>query len=160
TAPDYSAGTRTLVRFDYQMGTISNSFSGLTVENRPTGSVGLLRHVYFPSTQTGYKFDYSIYGMAYNVSMRKSITYDSGHGAIGDGTEKAYVTFNYPTAASSLTGAPTFSQRTEYPAASSGGIGVYSYSSSGGSGIKAFTITLPDSSTLTLTRSDTTGTDF
>src|SRR5262249_13100942 len=119
TAPDYGTGTRTLAFFDYQMGSISNSFSGLTVENRPTELVGLLKHVYFPATQIGYKFDYSVYGMIYIVSLQKNMTYDTVTGVIADGTEKGYVSFNYPTTASSLTGAPTFSQRTEFPAATS-----------------------------------------
>src|SRR5262249_14712880 len=47
TAPDYGTGTRTLANFDYSAGTISNSFTGLTVENRPTGQVAQLLHVYF-----------------------------------------------------------------------------------------------------------------
>jgi YD repeat-containing protein len=37
TAPDYGSGTQTLAQFDYQAATISNSFSGLTVENLPSG---------------------------------------------------------------------------------------------------------------------------
>jgi hypothetical protein len=112
---------------------VSTSFSGLTVENVPTSyPVVQLKHVYFPDTQTGYKFSYSAYGMIYNASMRKQMTIDQ-NGNITDGTEKAYVSFNYPTGPSSLTDAPAFTQRTEYPAASSGGTAVYSYST-GGSG--------------------------
>ncbi|HLG14570.1 MAG TPA: hypothetical protein VJH03_08725 [Blastocatellia bacterium] len=157
TAPDYGAGTRTLVQFDYQAGTISNSFNGLTVENRPTGSVAQLKHVYYPATQTGYLFSYSVYGMIYTVSMRKQMTIDQ-NGAITDGTEKAYVTFNYPTTASSLTDAPAFTQRTEFPAATAGGTAVYSYATGGTPGTnKTFTITRPDSSTVILTRSDVSG---
>ncbi len=159
TAPDYEAGTQILAQFDYQAATISNSFSGLTVENRPTGFVAQLKHVYFPATQTGYKFSYSVYGMIYTVSMRKQMSID-GNGVISDGTEKAYVNFNYPTSASSLTDAPSFTQRTEFPAATSGGTAVYSYSSGSGTGTKNFTIMRPDSSTVTLTRSDTAGVAF
>jgi hypothetical protein len=137
---------------------VSTSFSGLTVENVPTSyPVVQLKHVYFPDTQTGYKFSYSAYGMIYNVSMRKQMTIDQ-NGNITDGTEKAYVSFNYPTGPSSLTDAPAFTQRTEYPAASSGGTAVYSYSTGGTPGTnKTFTITRPDSSTVTLTRSDVSG---
>ncbi len=159
TAPDYGSGTETLAQFDYQAGSISNSFSGLTVENRPTGSVAQLKHVYFPATQTGHLFSYSVYGMIYNVSTRKEMSIDV-NGVISDGTEKSYVNFNYPASASSLTDAPAFSQRTEFPAATSGGTAVYSYSTGSGSGTKAFTITRPDSSTVTLTRSDAAGVDF
>jgi RHS repeat-associated protein len=157
TAPDQGSGTRTLVQFDYVGATISNSFSGLTVENRPTGSVAELKHIYFPATQTGYKFDYSVYGMIYNVSMRKQMTIDQ-NGVISDGTQKGYVTFNYPTTGSSLTDAPSFTTRTEFPAATSGGTAVCSYATGGTPGTnKSFTITRPDSSTMTLTRSDVSG---
>ena len=94
-------------------GGVSNSFSGLTVENRPTRCIpSKLKHAYFPDTQTGYLFSYSAYGMIYNVSMRKQMSIDQ-YGVISDGTEKSYVNFNYPTAASSLTDAPAFTQRTE-----------------------------------------------
>ena len=118
-----------------------------------------MKHVYFPATQTGYKFDWSVYGMVYNVSTRKEMSIDQ-YGVISDGTEKGYVSFNYPTTASSLTDTPAFTQWTEYPAATSGGTAVSSFSSSSGSGTKSFTITRPDSSTVTLTRSDTAGVDF
>lgn len=137
---------------------MSTSFSGLTVENVPSGRpVVELAHVYFPATQTGYKFIYSAYGMITNVSLRRRMTYDSGIGAISDGAESAYVSFNYPAAGASLTDAPAFTQRTQFPAATSGGTAVYSYSTSSGSGTKSFIITRPDSSTLTLTRSDNSG---
>ena len=118
-----------------------------------------MKHVYFPATDTGYKFSYSVYGMIHTVSMRKEMSIDQ-YGVISDGTENGYVSFNYPTTASSLTDAPAFTQWTEYPAATSGGTAVTSFSSSSGSGTKTFTITRPDSSTVTLTRSDTTGVDF
>lgn len=150
--------TTTIARFDYAFASPSTSFSGLTVENAPGVNVPLLSHVYFPTTQTGYKFTYSAYGMITNVSLRNAMSYNSGTGAISDGTEKAYVSYNYPTTASSLTDAPGFSQWTQSPAATSGGTATYSFTSVGGLGTKSFTITSPDSSTLKLTRSDSTGT--
>jgi RHS repeat-associated protein len=153
--------TTTIARFDYTTATVSTSFSGLTVENVPSGyPVVELSHVYYPATQTGYKFTYSAYGMISTVSLRKSMTYNSSTGAIGDGTEKAYVSYNYPASASSLTDAPSFSQWTQSPAATTGGTATWTVASSSGSGTKLFTITNPDSSTVTLTRSDTSGTDF
>ena len=79
----------TLAQFDYTFTGISNSFSGLTVENRPTsGSAVELKHIYFPDTQTGYLFTYSDYGMIYNVSIRKQMSIDA-YGVISDGTEKS-----------------------------------------------------------------------
>jgi hypothetical protein len=95
--------------------------------------------------------------MVSTVSSRKQMTYNGGTGAIGDGTEVAYTTFNYPLTASSLTDAPAFTQWTQFPAATTGGTAVWSFTSSSGSGTKSFTITSPDSSSLTLTRSDNTG---
>jgi len=155
--PQFGSGTNTVANFDYEDITISNSFSGLTVENRPTGSVPALKHIYFDATETGYKFDYSVYGMIYNVSMRKNMTYNSMTGAIGDGSQRSAVNFNYPTTASSLTDAPAFTQRQE--TATNSPTSTFTYSSSTGTGIKTFTITRPDSSQLLLTRSTSTGTD-
>jgi YD repeat-containing protein len=45
--------TQTVVQFDYESRTISASFSGLTVENLPTGAVSFIKHIYYPATQTG-----------------------------------------------------------------------------------------------------------
>ena len=162
TGPGLGGTSTTLVQFDYNaVWSVSNSFSGLTVENRPTSyPVVELKHAYFPDTQTGYLFSYSAYGMIYNVSMRKQMSIDQ-YGVISDGTEKSYVNFNYPTSASSLTDSPAFTQRTEYPAATSGGTAVHSYATGGTTGTnKTFTISRPDSSTVTLTRSDASGVDF
>ena len=154
--------TTTVARFDYLVtSSVSTSFSGLTVENVPSGnSVIQLSHVYVPATNTGYKFTYSAYGMISTVSLRKDMTYNSGTGAITDGNEKAYVTFNYPASSSSLTDAPSFSQWTQYPAATSGGTATTSFTANGGLSTKSFTVTNPDASTLTLTRSNVSGTDF
>ena len=161
TGPGLNGTNVTLAQFDYALGWPSTSFSGLTVENVPAGKlVPMLSHVYFPLTQTGYKFSYSVYGMIYNVSLRKQMSIDQ-NGVISDGTEKAYVTFNYPTVASSLTDAPTFTQWTQYPAATSGGTATYSFTTGGTPGTnKILTITRPDSSTVTLTRSDASGVSF
>ena len=63
--------SETIVRFDYDSINVSNSFSGLTVENAPSSAVPALKHIYFPATQTGYLFSYSAYGMIHTVSLRK-----------------------------------------------------------------------------------------
>jgi hypothetical protein len=110
-----------------------------------------------PVLPEGINFEFSL--PIYRVSMRKQMSIDQ-YGAISDGTEKSYVDFNYPHSASSLTDAPGFTQLTEYPAATSGGTAVYSYSAGTGLGTKTFTITRPDSSTVTLTRSNVSGVDF
>jgi len=156
TAPGYGGTaqnpvTRTVAQFDYQSRTLSYNFTGLTVENAPTGAVNVLRHVYFPETGTGSLFTYSDYGMVYNASSRRQMTID-GNGVISDGVESASVAFNYPTSGSTaLTDAPAFTQRTETPAG--GPSGVFNYSTTPGFQTATYNVARPDSSTLLLTRS-------
>jgi RHS repeat-associated protein len=154
TAPGYGGTsqnpvTRTLVQFDYESRTLSYTFNGLTVENAPSGTISVLKHIYFPGITSGYLFTYSDYGMIYNVSRRRQMSIDA-NGVISDGTEIASLAFNYPvTGSTSLTDSPAFTQRTETPG------GQFSYSSSTNSLLKTktFTIARPDSSNLALTRS-------
>lgn len=148
-APGFDDTTQTIVEFDYQSLTVSSSFSGLTVENMPSGAIRVLRHVYFPATGTGYRMDYSVYGMAYNFSARRAMSSTSG--TISSGNESAATSFNYPTTASSLTDAPSFTQRSE--TATSSPSSTFSYSSSTGSLTKTYIIIRPDSSKIELTRS-------
>jgi hypothetical protein len=142
--------TRTLAQFDYQSLTVTNSFSGLTVENAP-GTIQALRHIYYPANKTGYLLSSSVYGMVYNCSMRRAMSINGS--VITDGTESAAVNLNYPTTASSLTDAPAFTQRVE--TAVSGPTATYTYSTStdGVAQTMAFSVTQPDSTTLLLTRS-------
>ncbi|MEW6210188.1 MAG: hypothetical protein AB1631_17610 [Acidobacteriota bacterium] len=142
--------TRTLVNFDYQNISISNSFSGLAVENSP-GTAPAIRHVYFPATDTGYKFNYSAYGMIYNYSARRSMTINGS--TISDGTERAATSFNYPTVASSLADAPAFTQRTE--SATNSPVSQFTYSTTTDAVAQTITfiITQPDGSQVFLTRS-------
>ncbi|MBI3651684.1 MAG: RHS repeat protein, partial [Acidobacteria bacterium] len=160
TAPGFGGTVQnpvyqTVVQFDYESRTISNNFSGLTVENRPTGNVNFIKHVYFPATNTGVKFSYTAFGNAYNVSLRRQMSISSG--VISDGTENASVAFNYQQAATpALTDAPAFTQRTETP----GSTFTYASSDDTTAQTKTVTITLPDTtsqqptaSQLLLTRS-------
>jgi RHS repeat-associated protein len=144
--------TNTIAQFDYltTFG-VSTSFNGLTVENAPAGKpVVQLNHVYFPGTQTGYKFQYSAYGMIYNISKRRQMTLDSS-GNISDGVESAHATFNYPQTAASLTDAPSFNQRFESP----GSANPYQYllmsPNSQGANTQTIRITSPDASSTNLT---------
>lgn len=156
TAPGYGGTaqnpvTRTVAQFDYQGRTISYNFTGLTVENVPTGAVNVLRHIFFPGTSTGLLYTYSDYGMMYNISARRQMTVD-GSGVISDGVESASVSFNYPTSGSTTqTNAPAFTQRTE--TVSGGSTGVFTYSITPGFQTTTYNVARPDSSTLVLTRS-------
>src|SRR5581483_4656661 len=76
TAPGQNGSSTTVMQFDYAMTYPSTSFSGLTVENVPSGKPApTLSHIYDPTTQTGYKFTYSPYGMISTVSLRKQMSY-------------------------------------------------------------------------------------
>jgi RHS repeat-associated protein len=162
TAPAFGSGTRTLAQFDYQGRSLGFNFSGLTVENATYGqALQTLRHVYFPATQTGYLFSYSDYGMIYNASMRRQMSVDA-NGVISDGMESARTSFIYPTSGSTLlTDAPSFSERREAPAATSGSPAesIFGYSTTDNlvaAQTRTFTISRPDSSQLLLSRSTNT----
>jgi RHS repeat-associated protein len=142
--------TRTLAQFDYQSLTVTNSFSGLTVENAP-GTIQALRHIYYPANNTGYLLSSSVYGMVYNCSMRRAMSINGS--VITDGTESASVNLNYPATASSLTDAPAFTQRVESAVSSPTATYTYSTSTDTFAQTMTFTVTQPDSTTLLLTRS-------
>ncbi len=129
--------TQTVAQFDYESRTISGSFSGLTVENLPTGAVSFIKHIYYPATQTGLLFNYSNFGMATSVSLRRQMTINGS--VITDGVESGTVSFNYPQSGT-LTDAPAFTQRTENPG------GTFSYSTTDDlvAQTRTITITLPD----------------
>jgi RHS repeat-associated protein len=157
TAPGYGGTaqnpvTQTVAQFDYQSRTLSYNFTGLTVENVPTGSVNVLRHIYFPGTSTGWLYSYSDYGMIYNVSSRRQMAID-GNGVISDGVESASVDFNYPSSGSTaLTDAPVFSQRTESASGSPASTYNYSATTDPLAQTMTFTVSRPDASQLWMTR--------
>jgi RHS repeat-associated protein len=138
--------TVTLAQFDYTGLTPSTSFSGLTVENAP-GYMPVLSHIYFPTSQTGYKFQYSAYGVIYSVSQRRQMSIDQNGVISSDGLENSHATFNYPLTASSLTDAPAFTQRTESP----GSANPFVYSTLApntmGPNTLTFVVTPPDAAT-------------
>jgi hypothetical protein len=149
--------TTTVAQFDYESRSVSSSlFTGLTMENRPAQAIDFIKHVYVPATGTGYLFNYSAFGMAYNVSMRRQMSINQS-GVISDGFESSSVAFNYQQAGTpALTDAPGFTVRSE--SAANAPTANYSYANSTNSGAqtKTFTITRPDNSTLNLTRSTNT----
>jgi YD repeat-containing protein len=99
--------------------------------------------VIFPATGSGYVFSYSAYGMIYNYSVRRGMS-------SSDGTESASVNFNYPTVASSLTDAPSFTQRVEN--AVSAPTSTYTYGVYNGVGDTAYIIWQPDGTRHVLSR--------
>ncbi len=143
--------TQTIVQFDYRTVTTSGTFSGLTVERGTGGSITTLKHIYYPTTGTGYMPSFTVYGVMSSLSARRQMSIGWPN-VIQDGVESNNVSFNYPTSGP-LTDAPTFTQRTE--SAANAPTATYSYSTSTNSiaQTKTLTITRPDSSTFNLTRS-------
>lgn len=141
--------TQTVAQFDYTTLTGSAGFSGLTVENQPL-QANFLKHVYMPATQTGYTFNYSAFGMIYNVSKRRQMSINQ-NGVISDGLESNSVSFNYPLSGT-LTDAPAFTQRTE--TAVNAPTSTYGYSRWEGQGYTVFIVTQPDGTYLTMGRYD------
>jgi RHS repeat-associated protein len=135
------------VNFEYESRTISGNFSGLTVENRPAVAINCLRRIYFPATGTGWRFSYSDFGMILGYSLRRQMPYSGG-----DGIESANVSFNYPTSGT-LSAPPAFTQRTETATNSPTSVYTYSTTIDTVAQTKTFTISRPDSSTVSLARS-------
>ena len=86
-----------LIRVHYQPITLKYDFGGIAVDAPANNSlIQVVRRVYYPQTGRGFLFlDYSSYGMPRKISSRMGMT-GSG-GAITDGTEVAYTTYNYTT---------------------------------------------------------------
>lgn len=115
---DGSATPTQTVRLYYETLSINPSGSFSVATNNAT-SARVIRYVYFPGTQTGYRYDYSqAYGMIYRVTqlrgMLVSTTSNSTMGAVtSDGQQAAVTEYNYPTQPSNLSDAPTYTRRTD-----------------------------------------------
>lgn len=99
TAPDFAGGTaeRTLIKIEYQVVTLNYNFGSMSVSAPVVGSqLWMVRRIYYPQTGRGYlMLDFSTYGMARRISVRKDMTGASG--TIADGTEIAHTKYDYTT---------------------------------------------------------------
>lgn len=116
TVPGYAGGAdRQTVRFYYEQLPIAGTF---TTDRQAPPSARVIRYVYFPGTQSGYRYDYSTYGMIYQINdlrgMTVSTTDPEVMGSVtSEGQTAATTTYNYPTTPALLTDAPTYTQRTD-----------------------------------------------
>jgi YD repeat-containing protein len=126
TVPPYANGVddRQVIRFYYSNITVnptgSNSFSGVSVPaTSQNKTVRVISRVYFPGTQTGYAYSYSIpYGMIYRVEQRRAMTVSTTEATqigtvTGEGVTAASTEYNYPTTASALSEVPKYTRRTD-----------------------------------------------
>jgi RHS repeat-associated protein len=123
-APDKDGLQQEIIRAHYQPITLKYDFGGIVVDAPANNSqIQVVRRVYYPQTGRGYLFlDYSTYGMPRKISSRMGMT--GVGGAITDGTEIAYTTYNYTTMdpsdpynrnqQGSLTDFPQFTRREEW----------------------------------------------
>ena len=114
-----------VMRFYYQDLTISTSGlfqSGIHVNAPATTRV--VKYIYLPTSaesgnaHTGYKYDYSAYGMMYQIQELRGMTVSSTlldqTGSVStEGTQAALTTYNYPTTPSSLSDVPMYTRRTD-----------------------------------------------
>src|SRR6266568_3761759 len=160
-------GDLQVMRFYYDDVTIPSTglFSGINVSGPSTTTFHTLRYIYLASaTETnnahiGYRFDYSAYGMVYQITQFRGMTVSTDSlttaGTVTEGTNSvaATTTYNYPTTASSLSDVPTYTTRTDEWAGRTNGGSAPSYSFSVNESTGVSTVTAPDG---TVTESDAT----
>ena len=125
-----------VMRFYYDTLTLPSGLfaSGINVDKPATARV--IKYIYLPTSaegsssssgDTGYRFDYSQYGMIYQIvkfqGMTASTTSTSSTGTVTEGsnTTAATTTYDYNTTASALSDLPTFAHRTDEWAGRTGG---------------------------------------
>ena len=123
-APDMNGVQQEVIRVEYQPIILKYNFGSLVVDAPANNSqIQVVRRVYYPQTGKGILFlDYSSYGMPRKISSRMGMT--GAGGAITDGTEIAYTTYNYTTIdpsdpygrnqVGSLSDFPQFTRREEW----------------------------------------------
>jgi RHS repeat-associated protein len=124
---DNATVPRQTIRFYYEDLTLQTAghFEAPAQVNAPA-SIKVLRHVYFPGTQTGFQYDYSPYfGMVYKISQRRGMQISENVGNASSltqtgtitnfGTEAAWTQYNYAAIAMELgpplTDVPKYSWR-------------------------------------------------
>lgn len=152
-----------VMRFYYESLTLPSGLfaSGINVSKPATARV--VRYIYLPASaegstsssgDTGFRFDYSQYGMIYQIKkfrgMTASTNSTSATGTVTEGTSTiaATTTYGYPTTASVLSDVPTFGYRDDEWAGrtSGGGAPRHTFTLSEGSTEVTSTVTAPDGS--------------
>jgi RHS repeat-associated protein len=152
-----------VMRFYYETLTLPSGLFGSGINVDKPASARVIRYIYCPASaegsssssgDIGYRFDYSPYGMIYQIvkfhGMTASTTSTSSTGTVTEGsnTQAAITTYSYPTSASSLTDLPTFSTRTDdWAGRTVSSAPQYTFSVSESSTETTSTVNAPDGST-------------
>ncbi|HEX2272101.1 MAG TPA: hypothetical protein VHH35_21345, partial [Pyrinomonadaceae bacterium] len=157
TQPGLSTSDVQTIRFYYTDVTLPSGLFDSSLGVSKPSSVHTLQYVYFPTSaessgaHTGYKFEYSPYGMIRQVTklrgMTVSSTSTSSAGSVtAEGTMAAQTTYSYPTTAQALTDVPTYATRTDDWAGRtlnmSGGAPYYTFTTNESTGVS--TVLAPD----------------
>jgi RHS repeat-associated protein len=163
TAPGYNGGSdRQVARFYYETLNLqaSSLFQTSTVQVSSPTSTRILRYLYLPGTQNGYRYDYSPYGMIHKSYQLRGMTVDTtsltSMGSVtSDGDVAATSTYNYPLTAQSLIDVPKYSTRTDdWAGRTTASPPVWTFSADETTGTS--TVTAPDNTvTETLTELET-----
>lgn len=163
--PGLSSSDVQTIRFYYTDVTLGSGLFDSSIGVVGPSSVHTLQYVYFPTSSessgahTGYKFEYSTYGMVRQITklrgMTVSSTSTSSAGSVtAEGTMAAQTSYSYPTSALGLTDLPTYTTRTDDWAGRtvnmSGGAPYYTFATNESTGVS--TVTAPDQ-TITETHS-------
>jgi len=157
TQPGLSTSDVQTIRFYYTDVTLSSGLFDSSLGVVVPTTVHTLQYVYFPTSSeasgahTGYKFEYSPYGMVRQITKLRGMTVSSpsttSAGSVtAEGTMAAKTTYSYPTSAQALTDVPTYSTRTDDWAgrttSMSGVVPYYTFATNESTGVS--TVTAPD----------------
>lgn len=152
-----SSTRRQTIRFYYQTLTLNTTNRFLGTITAPA-SVSVLKYVYFPDSQSGYRYDYSsYYGMIYKITQLRGMQVTSNslseNGTVNESShlESAWTRYNYPGTdveppAPTLTDLPKYNKRTDdwIGRNTSGAAPITFFSSTEDSTTRTSTITSPD----------------
>ena len=157
TQPGLSTSDVQTIRFYYTDVTLGSGLFDSSMGVAKPNSVRTLQYVYFPTSaesngaHTGYKFEYSPYGMVRQITKLRGMTVSSSSttstGSVtAEGTMAALTNYSYPTSAQALTDVPTYTTRTDDWAgrttSMSGVAPYYSFTTNESTGVS--TVTAPD----------------
>ena len=156
TAPGLS-GESEMMRFYYADVTLGASLFGSGISVNGPATIHTLESIYLPASsdgtdaRTGYKFNYSAYGMIGQITKSRgmavsSTSFSSPGSVTSDGTLAVQTTYNYSATGLSLTDVPKYSERSDEWAGrtSAGSAPVYTFANSQGTNEKISTVTAPD----------------
>jgi hypothetical protein len=116
-----TSSERQMMRFYYDTVSLTTADLFDTGKGSPT-SARVIKYIFLPSSSagsdTGFRFDYSVYGMVHTVKEFRGMTVSSDSltetGSVtSDGIEAASVAYNYPTTAEDLVDPPQYTERSD-----------------------------------------------